>query len=115
VFSINLTILTALLAFQVPIAADTLLGVLVAFRSNTFSIGYLGHFIESVVLPYDGGLAVLGVLSALTINGVPAMDGAVTGFFASALAAATAMLGRDIVAKLGSLLGPAAPPPPHTP
>lgn len=81
------------------IVADTLLGIIKAFASNSFDVRLLADYLRTSILPYVGALIILGA-GALYVQ--PEMFGAI--FAASALAAILKCI-ADIYDKAVSMTG----------
>ena len=60
-FLLDLPLITALVVVISTILIDTLLGVFKAIRENEFDVRELPRFLRTSVLPYIGGLIVIGL------------------------------------------------------
>lgn len=98
-------LLNPLIAVLILIGVDVLAGILVAVSKATFNLSKVGSFIVSSILPYVGGIVLLGVL-AVSNSGLQ-------GAYLAAVAAASVKFLGDIYSKLSSL-GVSAPPPTDT-
>lgn len=84
-----------LLSVLILIGVDVLAGILVSISKATFNLSKIGSFIVSSILPYVGGLVLLGVLA---MNN-PAFAAA----FTVSCAAADAKFLGDVYGKLAAL------------
>jgi hypothetical protein len=57
------TILNSLLVVLASILLDTVMGVFLAIKTNTFNLSKLPQFLASNVFPYVGGLIILAVFA----------------------------------------------------
>jgi hypothetical protein len=116
--SFNVSIFDSLLVVLLVVLVDWAMGILNAFRTNTFSLPYLYHQLEAQALPF-GGLLLIGLLQATNVSGQAVATGALAGVFYGAAATYLVKLGDDILTKLGVLMSgsgaPAPAPAPPTP
>lgn len=78
------------------IVLDTLLGIINAISQKQFDIRKLPQFLQTSILPYIGGLAILAVFS---------YDGTIKPLFYAAAAATTAKYLAEIKDKLVKIFG----------
>jgi hypothetical protein len=90
------TDISAFVAVLVAVGADTLAGVLVAVVKGTFKLSYIANFVRTSILPFVGGLLVMGLLAGMNPGQFDAP------FLATAGTIGLKFLG-DIVGKLQSL------------
>ena len=84
---------------EVLILADTTLGVLVALKHGAFDLNNFPDFLMTSVLPYMGGLAIMGGLAL-----VPGHDELKAAFYAAAVPV-VAMFVKSIIEKIGDIVG----------
>jgi hypothetical protein len=107
-FNFNISLLYALLFVLALIFTDTILGIAVSIKNQTFSIDKLPRFLETEVLPYYISLVVLGLLAQLK----DMQNLGTTAAAWSAIAAYTAkIVWVDILAKVKELFGINVPSP----
>lgn len=113
-------ILVAILLAGGVTILDWGLGILVSLKQGTFSVQKLPGQLVSMVLPYMGGLSIIGILQNLAQQAVPtAAGGTVPPITAGVSYGAVVTYGLKVLAdiwnKLGVLLptgsAPVVPPP----
>jgi hypothetical protein len=89
-------ILTALATALGLVILDTLLGVLIALKTSTFSFAKLPEFMETSFVPYVGGLILIALFSSF-----PGMSAT---FFTIAASIGVKFM-ADILSKINALFG----------
>lgn len=87
----------ALLTVLAIITLDTLLGILVSLKQGEFNWRELPRFMQTAILPYVGGLLLLGLVSMLSPE--------IASIFYAAAAATTAKFLAEIKDKIVLLFG----------
>jgi hypothetical protein len=106
-FSLTPAMVDAMLGVLLLTVADIALGIIGAIAKGEFDFGKLPSFLRQTVLPYVGGLLILGVVA--TAGGLKVGDTDVSGalvalYFASAAFVAAKLL-KDVAAKVAGLVG----------
>jgi len=106
-FVLTPAMVDAMLGVLIVTAGDILFGVILALSRGEFDFGKLPSFLRATVLPYIGGLLILGALA--TANNIKIGDVDVSGtlmaaYFASAAFVAGKLL-KDIGLKVAQLIG----------
>ena len=87
----------ALLTVLAIIALDTVLGILASLKQGEFNFRELPRFLQTAILPYIGGLLLLGLVSMLSPE--------IAAIFYAAVAATTAKFLVEIKDKVVILFG----------
>lgn len=106
-FVLTPAMVDAMLGVLLLMVADILLGIIGALAKGEFDFAKLPSYLRQTVLPYVGGLLILGVVA--TANGLRVGDTDVSGalvalYFASCAFVAAKLL-RDVGAKVARLIG----------
>ena len=93
----------ALLTVLAIITLDTLLGILVSLKQGEFNFRELPRFLQTAILPFVGGLLLLGLVSMLSPE--------IAAIFYAAVAATAAKFLAEVKDKVVILFGREALPP----
>lgn len=87
----------ALLTVLAIIALDTVLGILASLKQGEFNFRELPRFLQTSILPYIGGLLILGLVSMLSLE--------IAAIFYAAVAATSAKFLAEVKDKVVVLFG----------